>query len=415
MDCRYNTSNFDNYNIENQIKNTMSIEKTISTIKGDRAIWVIVFFLSIFSLLAVYSATGSMAYKTHGQIAEFYLLKQLVFIAIGIVLMYVAYKMDYFVYFKIAPILFIISIPLLIYTMFWGTEINDAKRWITIPWIDQTIQTSDIARLTLILYLSRSISKKQDVIKDFRSAFLPLIFPVIIVCGLIAFSNLSTALVVFMICLMLMFIGRVDLKYIFILVGIGVFALIAILFIGKMFPDFGRFGIWIDRINEFLYNTDGGYQIQQSKIAIANGGIFGVGPGNSIQRNYLPYPYADFIYAIIVEEYGLIGGILIIGIFLLLLIRSISIVTKSPKTFGAVLAVGLTLNIVVQAFANVAVSVNLLPVTGLTLPMVSMGGSAILISSISLGIILSVSRFVEQAHKEKIALQEIEILNESNN
>jgi cell division protein FtsW len=214
---------------------------------------------------------------------------------------------------------------------------------------------------------------------------------------------------------MLLFIGRVDLKYLFLLLFLGIVVLSLIIIIGNYFPDFVRVTTWNNRINEFLYNSDGGYQIQQSKIAIANGEIFGVGPGNSLQRNYLPYPYADFIYAIIVEEYGLIGGVLIIGLYLLLLIRSISIVTKSPKTFGAILAMGLTLNIVVQAFANIAVSVSLVPATGLTLPLISMGGSSILITSISLGVILSVSKYAEQAQKEKIALQEIEELNESNN
>jgi cell division protein FtsW len=393
----------------------MSIEKTISNFRGDKAIWIIVFFLSIFSLLAVYSATGSMAYKAQGKIAEFYLLKQLLFIGIGFALMYVAYKLEYFYYFKLAPILLAVSIPLLIYTLLFGTEVNEARRWITIPWIDQTIQTSDFARLALMLFLARSISKKQDVIKDFRSAFLPLLLPVIIIVGLIAPADLSTALLLFVTSFMLLFIGRVDLKYLFLLLFLGIVVLSLIIIIGNYFPDFVRVTTWNNRISEFLYNSDGGYQIQQSKIAIANGEIFGVGPGNSLQRNYLPYPYADFIYAIIVEEYGLIGGVLIIGLYLLLLIRSISIVTKSPKTFGAILAMGLTLNIVVQAFANIAVSVSLVPATGLTLPLISMGGSSILITSISLGVILSVSKYAEQAQKEKIALQEIEELNESNN
>ncbi|MGE5356078.1 MAG: FtsW/RodA/SpoVE family cell cycle protein [Deltaproteobacteria bacterium] len=393
----------------------MSIEKAISNIRGDKAIWIIVFFLSIFSLLAVYSATGSMAYKAQGKIAEFYLLKQLLFIGIGFALMYVAYKLDYFFYYKLAPYLLVISVPLLIFTLFFGTEVNEARRWITIPWIDQTIQTSDFARLALMLFLARAISRKQDVIKNFRSAFLPLLLPVIIIVGLIAPADLSTALLLFATSFLLLFIGRVDLKYVFLLVFLGVVVLAIIVILGKYFPDFVRVTTWASRINEFLYNSDGGYQLQQSKIAIANGEIFGVGPGNSLQRNYLPYPYADFIYAIIVEEYGLIGGVLILGLYLLLLIRSISIVTKSPKTFGAILAMGLTLNIVVQAFANIAVSVQLVPATGLTLPLISMGGSSILITSISMGIILSVSKYAEQAEREKIALQEIEELNESNN
>ncbi|MBK7093724.1 MAG: FtsW/RodA/SpoVE family cell cycle protein [Saprospiraceae bacterium] len=393
----------------------MNIEKTISNIRGDKAIWVIVFFLSIFSLLAVYSATGSMAYKAQGKIAEFYLLKQLLFLGMGFALMYVAYKLEYFHYYKLAPILLVITVPLLIYTLLFGTEVNEARRWITIPWIDQTIQTSDFARLALMLYLARTISKKQDVIKDFRSAFLPLLLPVIIIVGLIAPADLSTALLLFATSFLLLFIGRVDLKYIFLLVFLGISVLAMIVLIGKFFPDFVRVTTWDSRIQEFFYNTDGGFQIQQAKIAIANGEIFGVGPGNSLQRNYLPYPYADFIYAIIVEEYGLIGGVLIIGLYLMLLFRSISIVTKSPKTFGAILAMGLTLNIVVQAFANIAVAVHLLPVTGLTLPLISMGGSSILTMTVSLGVILSVSKYAEQAQKEKIALQEIEELNESNN
>lgn len=393
----------------------MSIEKAILNVRGDRAIWLIVFFLGIFSILAVYSATGSMAYSANGKIAEFYLIKQLLFMVLGFVLMYVAYRLDYIQYSKMAPLLLIVTIPLLIFTLIYGTEINEAKRWITIPWIDQTLQTSDFARLALIIFLARSIAKRQKVIKDFKSAFLPLILPVIIVVALIAPSDLSTAGLLFITSLLLMFIGRVDMKYIFLLILLGIVMLSILIIIGSIFPEIVRLETWISRINEFFYNTDGGYQIQQSKIAIAHGDVFGVGPGNSLQRNYLPYPYADFIYAIIVEEYGLIGGVLTIGLYLLLLIQSIKIVTKSPKTFGAMLAMGLTLNIVVQAFANIAVSVHLLPVTGLTLPMVSAGGSSILITAISLGIILSVSRYVEQAQLEKIALQEIEALNEDNN
>lgn len=392
----------------------MSIERAISNLRGDKAIWLIVFFLVIFSLLSVYSATGSLAFITNGAAAETYLVKQLLFMGIGLTSMYVAYRLDYIQYSRIAPLLMVITIPLLIYTMMYGTEINDAKRWITIPWMNQSFQTSDFAKLSLIIFLARSIAIKQDVIKDFKSAFLPLILPVIIVSGLIAPSDLSTAGLLFITSLLLMFIGRVDMKYIFLLILLGIVMLSILIIIGSISPDIVRLDTWINRINEFLYNTDGGYQIQHSKIAIAHGEIFGVGPGKSLEQNYLPYAYADFIYAIIVEEYGFIGGVFIIGLYLMLLIQSIKIVTKSPKTFGAMLAMGLTLNIVVQAFANIAVSVHLLPVTGLTLPLVSAGGSSILVTSISLGIILSVSKYVEQAQLEKIALKEIEELNENN-
>jgi cell division protein FtsW len=387
----------------------MSIGRTIAKdLKGDKAIWLIVFFLGIFSLLAVYSAVGSMAYKVRGGNTEYYLIQQIVFITVGFFVMWVSYKLDYIFYSKLAPVLFMISIPLLIYTIGFGTEINEAKRWITIPWIDKTFQTSDFARIALIIYLARSIAKKQDVIKDFKTAFVPLILPVVIVTILIAPSDLSTALLLFATSMAMMFIGRVQMKYIFLLLIVGVALLSLLIILGHFFPEMIRLQTWISRVSEFFNNSDGGYQIQQSKIAIANGEWFGVGPGNSLQRNYLPYPYADFIYAIIMEEYGLIGGLIIMGLYLWLLFRGISIVTRSPKTFGAMLAMGLTLNIVIQAFANIAVSVHLVPVTGLTLPLISMGGSSVLITCLSLGIILSVSRFVEQSEKEKVALNEIE-------
>lgn len=387
----------------------MSIGKTLARdLKGDKAIWLIVFFLGIFSLLAVYSAVGSMAYKVRGGNTEYYLIQQIVFITVGFFVMWISYKLDYIFYSKLAPILLMITVPLLIYTIGFGTEINEARRWITIPWIDKSFQTSDIARVALIIYLARSIAKRQDKIKDFKSAFLPLILPVITVTVLIAPSDLSTALLLFITSLMMMFIGRVQMKYIALLFVLGFVLMAILIIIGHFFPEFVRLQTWIHRVTEFIYNSDGGYQIQQSKIAIANGEWFGVGPGNSLQRNYLPYPYADFIYAIIMEEYGLVGGLVVMGLYLWLLFRGISIVTRSPKTFGAMLAMGLTLNIVIQAFANIAVSVHLVPVTGLTLPLVSMGGTSVLITCLSLGIILSVSRFVEQSEKEKVALKEIE-------
>jgi len=386
-------------------------------LKGDKAIWLIVLILGIFSLLAVYSAVGSMAYKVRGGNTEYYLIQQVVFISIGFFVMWISYKLDYIFYSKVAPILLLITVPLLIYTIGFGTEINEARRWITIPWIDKTFQTSDFARVALIIYLARSIARKQDVIKDFKSAFLPIILPVIIITALIAPSDLSTALLLFVTCMTMMFIGRVQMKYITLLIVLGVVLMAILIILGHFLPEYIRLETWINRVTEFMYNKDGGYQIQQSKIAIANGEWFGQGPGNSLQRNYLPYPYADFIYAIIMEEYGLIGGLVVMGLYLWLLFRGISIVTRSPKTFGAMLAMGLTLNIVIQAFANIAVSVHLVPVTGLTLPLISMGGSSVLITCLSLGVILSVSRYVEQSEKEKIALKEIEreSLEESSN
>jgi len=320
-------------------------------------------------------------------------------------------------YSRIAPILFLISIPLLLYTVGFGTEINSAKRWITIPWIDKTFQTSDLARIALIIFIAKAISIKQDVIKDFKSAFLPLIIPVVFVCLLIAPADLSTAMLLFATCICMMIIGRVSLKYIILMVIIGIGALSLLVMIGTVFPDIVRLETWISRINEFLYNSDGGWQIQQSKIAIANGEWFGSGPGGSLQKDYLPYPYADFIYAIICEEYGLIGAVVVVLLYLGLLFRCISIVTKCHKTFGAILAMGLCLNIVIQAFANIAVSVHLVPVTGLTLPIISMGGTSVVFTCISLGIILSVSRYVEEYSTYEIMQEESQVVtsDEGNN
>ncbi|MEL6124183.1 MAG: putative peptidoglycan glycosyltransferase FtsW, partial [Bacteroidota bacterium] len=375
-------------------------------LKGDRAIWVITVVLGLFSILAVYSAAGSEAFKNRGGNTEYYLVQQIVFITLGFGLTYICYNLHYMQYSRFAPLLLAIAFPLLVYTIFFGTEINEARRWITIPWIDKTIQTSDVAKLALIIFIARSLSKRQDYIKDFRSAFLPIIFPVTIVCMLIVPADLSTAGLLFLTCLLMMFIGRVSMKYISLLLVVGIIGFLVVLALGQVFPEVVRITTWETRISDFI--TGDGYQVEQSKIAIANGGWIGVGPGNSFQRNYLPYSYADFIYSIICEEYGLIGGFIILGMYFWLLWRCIGIVTRCPKAFGAILAMGLCLNIVIQAFANIAVSVQLVPATGLTLPLVSMGGTSILFTCISLGIILSVSRYVEEAQLQKVALTEIE-------
>ena len=384
-----------------------TITNIAKNLKGDRTIWFIVLMLGLCSILSVYSAVGSMAYKSHDGNTEFFLMQQSIFILLGLAMMIMAYKFNYMTYSKIAPLLLVISIPLLVVTLTsLGTEINHARRWLTIPFINKTFQTSDLARLALIVYIARTVSNKQDVIKDFKSAFLPIIIPVIVVCMLIAPADLSTALLLFATCILIMLIGRVSVKYVLIMFGFGVLAMLILVALGTAFPEIIRLETWISRINEYLYNTDGGWQIQQSKIALANGGWFGEGPGGSVQRDYLPFPYADFIFAIICEEYGILGAVVVIGLYLGLLFRCTSIVTKCHKTFGALLAIGLCLNIVIQAFANMAVSVHLLPVTGLTLPLISMGGTSVIFTCISLGIILSVSRYVEEYSTYEIMREE---------
>lgn len=377
----------------------MSLSARISAeLRGDRVIWAILVLLALFSLLAVYSSTGTLAYKERGGNTEAYLLKHGVILASGLVITYFCHLLHYMRYNRWAPILLPVAMLLLAYTAVLGADINDARRWIVLPVVGITFQTSDLAKIALILYVARAISSKQEYIKDFRGAFLPIIVPVILVCGLIAPADLSTAILLFFTALMMMFIGRVALKYIGLLLVAGFFMFTFLLLIGRYFPDYVRVATWENRLQEFWAPSplgDDTYQVDQAKMAIANGGWTGVGPGNSTQRNYLPAPYSDFIYAIICEEYGILGGGILIGLYLLLFFRVTRLVTKSPKAFGAMVALGLSISLVIQAFINIAVSVNLLPVTGITLPMVSMGGTSLLFSCLAFGIILSVSKYIE--------------------
>jgi len=375
----------------------MSIGARIyAELRGDRVIWMIVALLAMSSILAVYSATGSLAYRMQGGNTEAYLMKHVVILAFGLFLTYLAYLMHYQKYNRVAPWLMVIAIPLLVYTVAMGTDINEARRWISIPYVGITFQTSDFAKLALILYVAREISRHKDYIKDLKNAFLPIIVPVLIICGLIAPADLSTSLLLFGTCVVMMFVGRVALKYIGLLVFLWLVVFTFLVTLGQFFPDVVRIDTWTSRMAEFQTSPEGGYQVQQAKIAIANGDIIGVGPGNSVQRNYLPAPYADFIYAIICEEYGLVGGFIILGLYVLLFFRVASIVSKDPvKAFGMMVIIGLSLNLVLQALANMAVSVHLIPVTGLTLPLVSLGGTSLLFTCIFFGIILSVSKYVE--------------------
>ena len=373
------------------------MERISDLIKGDRTIWIVVVILSIFSVLAVYSSTGTLAYKYQQGNTEYYLLKHFAILITGLVLMYLAHNVKYTYYSRVSQLLIWIAVPLLIITLFMGTTLNQAPRWLTLPVVGITFQTSDLAKLALIMFVARLLSKKQSQIKDLKSAFLPIIFPVLLVCGLILPANLSTAAVLFMTCICLMFIGRVKMQYLLSLMGIGVVGLCCVVGLLMLTPSQGRLETWKNRIEHFMSgDTEGNYQVEQSKIAIAKGGWVGVGPGNSTQRNFLPHPYSDFIFAIIIEEYGLLGATVIILMYLILLFRTIRIVSRSPGAFGTLLAMGCCLSLVFQAMINMAVAVNLFPVTGLTLPLVSMGGTSILFTSIALGIILSVSKSAGQ-------------------
>ena len=366
-------------------------------IGGDRIIWAVVILLTFFSILAVYSSTTTLAYKVmHGN-TEFYLMKHLGILIFAFILMYIAHKINYIYYSRLSQLALIISIPLLLYTLLFGISINDASRWTTLPGVNLTFQSSDVAKLALIMFLARLLAKRQENIKDLKTGFLPVILPVLVVCALILPANFSTAAMLFVTSVVLMFIGRAPLKYIFALVGIGVVFLSIFVTILIVSPKVeGRVGVWQDRIEHFgSGDSDDNFQVEQAKIAIARGGVLGKLPGNSIQKNFLPNPFNDFIYAIIIEEYGLWGGILILLLYLILLYRGIMILKKAPKNFGALLAIGVTFSLVFQAFINIAVAVNLVPVTGQPLPLVSMVGTSIWFTSIAIGIILSVSRDIE--------------------
>ncbi len=393
----------------------------LSRTRGDKTIWAVVVLLALVSMLVVYSSTGLLAYRYNRGNTEVYLFRQIMFIAAGLAVIYFSHRVNYTLYSRVARILFIVSIPLLVYTLFFGIRLNEGSRWIRLPIINLTFQTSDLAKLALFMYISRLLSKKQAVIKDFRKGYLPVLLPVMIICVLIAPANLSTALLVGATSLLLLFIGRASIKHLMLTIGAALIPVVILVTVAIAYYDkaegkskdlpaifeMGRMSTWISRVQDFVYpNKDAGkednYQVNQAKIAIAKGGLMGLGPGNSETRNFLPHPYSDFIFAIIIEEYGLAGGVFIIFIYCLFLFRCIRIFRKCPYAFGAFLALGLSFTLVIQALINMAVTVNLFPVTGVTLPLISMGGSSFLFTCLAIGIILSVARNVEQTEGKKM-------------
>lgn len=362
-------------------------------LKGDKIIWIAIFLLSIFSLLAVYSSSGTLAYRYQSGNTMHYILKHAAFLSIGLVIIFIVHLVPIKYFSGFAQMFIYITIPLLLITLLMGVSLNQATRWFTVPGTSITFQTSDFAKLALIMYVAKLLSQKQDKIRDFKKGFIPVVAPIIIVCMLILPANFSTAAILFTTCMMLLFIGRVKLRHLLALIGVGIVAVALFILVALAIGKEGRIETWKNRIENYASGeSDDNFQAEQAKIAIATGGIKGKGPGNSTQRYFLPHPYSDFIYAIVAEEYGLAGAIILLFMYLYLLYRTGVIVRKSERTFPAFLAVGLSMMIVFQAMINMAVAVNLLPVTGQTLPLVSMGGSSLLFTSTSLGMILSVSR-----------------------
>lgn len=370
----------------------------LKNIKGDKVIWMVVILLSALSILAVYSSSSSLAYRMQAGNTEHYLIRHTLILLTGLGLMILTHRIPYHIFARLSLIGMVLVIPLLLMTLVAGTRLNEASRWLMVPVVNISFQTSDLAKLVLILFTARLITKRQEVIKDFRNGFVQILIPVMAVCILILPANFSTAALLFLSCVVMMYIGKVRLKHLLATGGIALAAFSIFILILLQTENQGRFGTWKARIDNYIEGEEeGNYQVEQAKIAIATGGIFGKAPGNSSQRNFLPHPYSDFIFAIIIEEYGLIGAGVVILLYLILLFRGVKITLKSPTQFGGLVAFGLTFSIVFQAFVNMAVAVNLFPVTGQPLPLISMGGTSILFTSVSLGILLSISRQIESS------------------
>ena len=377
--------------------------KLFNYLKGDKVIWVVVLILSLISILVVYSSSNALAQRSKSGDTEAFLIRHAGLIFAGLIIMFAVHRMNYKYLSRISMVAYFISIPLLIYTLFKGVNSGEASRWLEIPGLKLTFQTSDFAKCALIIYVARMLAIKQDQLHDIKVVFWSLLFPIGCICVLILPANFSTAALLFSTCLLILFVGRVPLKFIF---GIVSCTLVAGSLFGAVIwykPDIVKRGpTWKARIENFIIgDTQSNYQAEQAKIAVAKGGLFGMGPGNSTQKNFLPQSASDFVYAIIIEEYGFISGFILLFLYMVLLFRSIRILRETEKVFGGLLAVGLSTSLVFQALINMAVAVNLFPVTGQPLPLISMGGTSIWFTSITIGIIISVSKETIEETEEK--------------
>ena len=385
--------------------------------KGDSVLWGVVTLLATFSFLPVFSASTNLSYVVGVGTPTGYLLKHLMIVIFGFILMFLVHKIPY-VYFKgISILLLPIVFLLLIYTASQGTVIAgaNASRWIRIPIIGLSFQTSTLAFVSLMAYVAYYLSKYQNNQQSFLRSLLLLWLPIFVFVGLILPSNFSTAALLFLMAFVLAFLGQHPLRYLGAILLSGLVGLTIFILLAKAFPDAipNRVDTWISRIENFSSGGDtaGNYQIERAKIAIASGGLFGVGAGKSVMKNFLPQSSSDFIYAIIIEEYGLFGGCLLLFLYLILLFRIVVVTHKTTDSFGKLLAIGMGLPIVFQAFINIAVALQLLPVTGQTLPLISSGGTSAWMTCIALGIILSVSVNLQQPKNTSnplAALSEVE-------
>lgn len=389
-------------------------------IKGDRLIWAIVALLAILSFLPVYSAASNLAYKGAGSNTFAFFIKHLVHLILGFAIIYGVHKIPYRYFKGLSLIMIPVVLVLLGITMLQGTTIEgaNASRWIRIPFVGMSFQTSTLAFVVLMVYVARYMSKIKDKIITFKASILPLWVPAFLVLILILPANFSTAAIMFLMVVMLVFLGGYPLRYLIVIVGSGILVLTLFILVAKAFPDAmpNRVDTWMGRLESFTNpeDTEADYQIEKAKIAIATGQIWGVGPGKSMQKNFLPQSSSDFIFAIIIEEYGLVGGFVIMALYLWLLFRIVIVAQKSDTIFGRLLVLGVGLPIVFQALINMAVAVELFPVTGQTLPLISSGGTSIWMTCLAIGIILSVSSKREEIKEKEINENNpLEILSEA--
>ncbi|AZJ32616.1 MULTISPECIES: FtsW/RodA/SpoVE family cell cycle protein [Tenacibaculum] len=387
-------------------------------IKGDRAIWAIVAMLAIFSFMPIYSASTNLVYVVGNGSTLGHLVKHIVLLITGFAVIYGVHKIPYR-YFSGGSVLMLpVVVLLLVFTLAQGTTIGgaNASRWIRIPFVGIGFQTSTLAGLVLMVYVARYLAKNKEKVISFKESLLQLWLPVGLVLVLILPANFSTTAMVFFMILMVSFIGGYPLKYIGYILGIGLFAFLFFILVAKAFPDAmpNRVNTWKSRIESFS-QSDGeeDYQVEKAKIAIATGGVIGKGPGKSVQKNFLPQSSSDFIYAIIVEEYGFAGAIVVIFIYFLLLFRILITAKKATTIFATLLVVGVGIPIVFQAMINMAVAVNILPVTGQTLPLISSGGTSIWMTCFALGMILSVSASKNETEETILDDNPLDILHET--
>ncbi len=388
-------------------------------IQGDKAIWAVVAFLALFSFLPVYSASSNLAYL-YGDGSTFkFLIKHFAHLLLGFAIIYGVHKIPYHYFRGLSIIALPVVVILLIITMSQGTTIEgaNASRWIRVPFVGVTFQTSTLAAVVLMTYVARYLSKLKDKTVTFKETLLPLWLPVFLVLGLILPANFSTTAIIFVMLTILVFVGGYPLKYLAIVLGAGLFMLTMFVVTAKAFPDVfpNRVDTWISRVDNFLdkEDTEADYQIEKAKIAIASGGVTGLGPGKSIQKNFLPQSSSDFIYAIIVEEFGMVGALFLMFLYLLLLFRLVIVAHKSVSVFGKLLVIGVGLPIVFQAMINMAVAVELFPVTGQTLPLISSGGTSIWMTCLAIGMVLSVSAKREVIINEENEENPLDILSEA--